>query len=272
MVKSIRPRRMSHPNLVLEDYDASMAHFRELFGAVLLMDMPKPEWHACLVDIGGVIFEFFAPPVFLLHSRHGPHFLGIEYEAEMADVRQSIADHGVRNIRELGVALHTHPADGFGVSFEFYQGSFYDNDPPVMSQPVRPAAYWRDEHPLGLMGLKAYTVSVSDIEAATRFIQSFISGEMVYDEARPAIAARAVGLQTADCVLELLSPTGDGPLQRQLQQLGQGIRSMVFRVRDLGQARRYFTERGVELVPGASPDTFGVAPAANRGALFEFSE
>ncbi|HEY3694456.1 VOC family protein [Phenylobacterium sp.] len=272
MTKSIRPRRMSHPNLVLEDFDASLAHLRTLFGAELLMDMPKPAWHACLVDIGGVVIEVFAPPAFLLNSRHGPHFLGMEYEADMTEVREAVAAHGIRIIRDLDVALHTHPADCFGVDFEFYEGTFYGADTPHMIQHVKPVEYWRDQHPLGLAGLKAYTLAVSDIEAATRFVQSFLSGEVTYETSRPAIAARAVGLQVADCVVELLTPDGDGPLQRQLQQIGQGIRSLVFRTRDIDQARRHFTEHDVELVAGTAPDSFAVAPAANLGVLFEFAE
>jgi catechol 2,3-dioxygenase-like lactoylglutathione lyase family enzyme len=269
---SIRPRRVSHPNIVLEDFAASLAHFRELFDAELLLDLPSPAWHACLIDIGGVIFELFAPPNFLLHSRHGPHYLGVEYEADMDEVRAAVAAHGVRIIRDLGVALHTHPADGFGVDFEFYGGSFYDNVPPTLTTPVKPAAWWRDEHPLGLMGLKAYTLAVSDIEAASSFLQSFLSAEPVYRAVRPEIAARAAGLQVADTLVELLAPAADGPLQRELQQIGQGMRSCVFRVRDLAQAHRYFTERGAALIRGTAPDSFALSPAANRGLLFEFAE
>jgi catechol 2,3-dioxygenase-like lactoylglutathione lyase family enzyme len=262
--------------LILEDYDASLAHLQDLFGATLLMDMPKPEWHASLVDIGGLIFELFSPPKFLLNSRHGPHFLGIEYEADMAEVRAAVATHEVRIIRDLGVACHTAPADCFGVDFEFYERSFYENvDPsvaPNMIQRVRPAAYWRDEHPLGMERLKAYTLAVSDIEAAKRFVESFLGGEVMYDAARPEIAARAIGLQVADAVLELLSPTGDGTVRRELERVGQGILSVVFRVRDLDQARRYFAERNVGLVEGTAADRFMVAPAANLGLFFEFSE
>lgn len=271
-MKSIRLRRVSHLNLVLEDYDASVAHFRQLFGAQFLLDLPSPGWHACLIEIGGVIIEIFAPPAFLLHARHGPHVQGMEYEADMDEVRAAVADHGVRIIRDLGVALHTDPADCLGVDFEFYGGSFHDNEPPTLTTPTRPAAFWRDEHPLGLMGLKAYTLMVSDIGEAGRFLQSFLGAAPAYETARPGIGAHAAGLQAADAVIELLAPCGEGPLQRELQRIGQGIHSAVFRVRSLDQARRYFTDRDVELVAGTAPERIAVAPKANRGVLFEFSE
>jgi catechol 2,3-dioxygenase-like lactoylglutathione lyase family enzyme len=283
MTKSIRPRRMSHPNVILEDYDASLARLKDLLGAELMMDMPRAEWHACLVDIGGMIFELFAPPLFLLNSRHGPHYLGMEYEADMDEVDQALVDHGVRVIRKAqgardgarysGVqarAVHTNPPDCLGMDLEFYGGSFFEDDPPMLPQRVKPADYWRDQHPIGMTGLKAYTVGVSDIEAASGFVQSFLSGRPVYDTARPGIGARAVGLQVADGVVELLTPTGDGSLRRELERVGQGILSMVFGVRDLDQARGYFTGRGVALAAGTSPDRFAVDPAATCGVSFEF--
>jgi catechol 2,3-dioxygenase-like lactoylglutathione lyase family enzyme len=113
---------------------------------------------------------------------------------------------------------------------------------------------------------------VHDIEAASAFFQSFLDGKVVYDVARPAVAARAVGLQVADVVVELLTPTGAGPIQAHLRDHGQGIHSTVFAVRDLAQARRYFTERGVGLEPGARPEAFAIPAQANLGVIFEFSE
>jgi hypothetical protein len=271
MPKSVRPIRLSHMNLVMEDFDASVNHLRDFYGAEFLLDLPGPNWHACLMEIGGVILELFVPPAFLLHSRHGPHYLGVEYQADIDAAREAVATHGIRIMRDLGVAFHTHPADCFGVDYEFYVGSFHKNDPPHLTQTIKPAEYWRDEHPLGLAGIKGYTHAVSDIEAASRFLRSFLAAKLSYEADRPAIGARAVGLEVSDDTVELLAPTGGGVLRRELEQVGQGIRSTVFRTCDLDRARHYFVKRGVPLIPGTAPDSFAVAPAANLGILFEFS-
>ncbi len=95
---------------------------------------------------------------------------------------------------------------------------------------------------------------------------------MVYEAPRPAIAGRAIGLQIADTVMELLTPTGEGALSEHLRQHNQGIRSTVFRVRDLDQARRYFETRNVPITEGTAPNTIAVPPAANMGLWFEFCE
>jgi catechol 2,3-dioxygenase-like lactoylglutathione lyase family enzyme len=266
--RSIRPVRVNHVNLVVADYDESVRHFEARYGALFLKDLPQTAWHACLVDVGRVIFELFAPHEFFLHSRLGPHHIGIEYQADIDEVRAVLADHGIRVIRDLGVAVHTHPDDCFGVAFEFFDGHFHDN-PALLDAEMRPAAYWRDEHRLGLTGLKGYTVVVREMAAARALLQSLFSCETVYDEPRQDIGARAVGLQVADAVLELLAPVEPLP---DVAAMVEGIRSTIFGVRDIEQARRYFADAGVALVPGSAPGRLAVPAADNLGIRFEFAE
>ncbi|CAN7149309.1 VOC family protein [Phenylobacterium sp. LjRoot225] len=272
MSKSIRATRVNHMNAVIENLDESVAHFRRLYGAELVVDLPQREWNACLIHVGRVIIELFAPHAFLLNARYGPHYLGVEYQADVDEVREVVAAHGVRLIRDIGAAVHTHPADCFGVAFEFYSGDFHERDWPLLDGPMKPPAFWRDEHPLGLTGLKGYTIAVEDIAAASAFLQSFLGAEAAYEAPRPAVSARAVGLQAADAVIELVTPVGDGVIERHLRRYGEGIRSTVFAVCDIERARRHFIAEGVDLVPGDSPGAFAVPAELNQGLMFEFSE
>jgi len=272
MANQIHCVRVNHMNVVAQDFGATVGHFQDLYGAEFLVDLPRPEFHAGLVEMGRVIFELFSPHEFLLNARYGPHYVGVEYQADMDEVRAAVASHGVRIVRDIGIALHTHPADCFGVAFEFYGDYFHDRDWPALGGKIKPAEYWREDHPLGLTGLKGYSIAVADIESATAFLQSFLAAEPLYEAPRPAIAARAVGLRVADSIVELVTPVAEGELRRHLHRFGDGIRSTLFGVRDLDQARRYFAARGVDLAPGAAPDSFAVPAEANRGVLFEFSE
>ncbi len=271
MPRSIQPVRVSHINMVLEDFDASIAHFRDLYGADFLADYPLPEWHAGLFEMGGVIFEPFVPPTWLLNARYGPHYLGIEYQANMEEVRKAIADHGIRIVRDIGVAAHTHPADTLGVAFEFYEGSIHDRIWERLGGTMKPAAYWRDEHVLGLTGLKAVTMAVEDLASAAAFLTSFLSAQPLYEEARLAVAGRAMGLHVADSVIELIAPDGAGPIRWHLDRYGPGIRSTVLGVRDLDQARSYFAGRSVAVVPGDRPESIAVPAEANMGVIMEFA-
>jgi catechol 2,3-dioxygenase-like lactoylglutathione lyase family enzyme len=273
MSKTLDCLHMNHINAMVEDYERAVSHLSDLYGAQFNLDLPGDHWHACLITIGGVMFEVFAPSEYLLSARFGPHYVGIEYQVPDADeARAEVLARGMRVIRELGVAIHVHPAEAFGVAWEFFGRSFHDDPAPVpYVEPLKPADYWR-EHPLGYTGLKRYSVAVSDLESATEFFEDFLGATPIYQEARPAGAARAAGFTLGDTVVELISPVGPGSIERYLARYGDGIRSTVFGVRDLEHARRHFAERGVMLHPGDAPDTLAIAPEDNLGLLFEFSE
>jgi hypothetical protein len=267
----IRSLQVEHLNIVHEDYDATVDHYRELFGGVVVFDRLQPTWHACLIDVGGVLFEIFVPNEFFLHTRYGPHYLGVEYQvADLAAVRKTLAARGIRISRDLDVAVHAHPADCHGVSLEFFNDSFHDNE-DLLDRPMPPAAYWRDEHPLGFTGLRGYTVAVADLASALADFQAVLHHEVLYEARRDALAATAVGLLVGGAVLELVAPDGDGPLQHHLQAHGEGIRSTVFTVGDLDRARTHLGARGIEVVPGTAPDTFAISAEQNRGVIFEFA-
>jgi catechol 2,3-dioxygenase-like lactoylglutathione lyase family enzyme len=274
MPNAVECLHMNHINFVVEDYDKSVDHLTSLYGAQFNLDLPGDHWHACLITVGGVMFELFAPTVYLLHARMGPHYVGIEYQVTDVDAaRTEVLQRGMRVIRELNVAIHVHPAEAFGVAWEFFGRSFQDrqNPPVAYPEPIWSADRFA-EHPIGYTGLKRYSVVVSDLDAALEFSQSFLGANVVYRDDRAAIAARAVGLNLGDTVLELLTPTGAGPIETFHARYGDGIRSTVFAVRDLEQTKRYFAAQDVVLHPGDAPGSVAVAPQDNMGLIFEFSE
>jgi hypothetical protein len=267
----IRALGVEHLNIVHEDYEATIEHYRHLFGGVVVFDRLQPAWHACLMDLGGAFFEIFVPNEFFLHTRYGPHYLGVEYQvADLAAVRETLATRGIRIARDLDVAVHTHAADCHGVSLEFFTDSFHDNE-DLLERPMQPAAYWQDEHPVGFTGLRGYTVVVADLTSAVADFQAVLESEVLYEEPRGLLAGTGVGLGVGGAVMELVAPDGDGILQRHLVAHGEGIRSTVFGVRDLDGVRTYLGERGVELEAGTGPDSLAVPARQNRGVIFEFA-
>ena len=195
------------------------------------------------------MFEVFAPSEYLLHARFGPHYVGIEYQVPDVDqARAEVLARGMRVIRELGVAIHVHPAEAFGVAWEFFGRSFHDDPPPVeYVEPLKPSEYWR-EHPLGYTGLKRYSVAVADLESATEFFEDFLGAAVIYEEARPAVAARAVGFDSR------LTPSpsssarsGRAPSSGTWPATVTASAPPCSPSADLDQARRHFAERGVTL-------------------------
>lgn len=268
----IRCRRVNHMNVVLRDFDAAVAHLQNLYGGEFIADMPQREWHACLIHAGRVMFEFFVPHDYLLNARYGPHYVGLEYQAEMDEVRAVLAAQNIRLVRDIGIAVHTDPRDCFGIAFEFYAGEFHEREWQLLGGRLRPAEYWRDRHPLGLTGQKAYSVAVADIDAAEGFFRRLLGAEKIYEAERPALAGRAVGLQVADTAVELQTPVAEGSLSAHLDRYGEGIRSTVFGVASLSRARDYFIERHVIPVPGGAPGSIAIPAEQNLGVIFEFAE
>lgn len=75
------------------------------------------------------------------------------------------------------------------------------------------------------MGLKRYSVAVADLTAALDFYQEMFGVEVLYDDDSTSQSVRKTGVQLANTVVELLTPTGDGPIASHLQRYGDGLRS-----------------------------------------------
>jgi len=270
MKRSVPCRKTSHTNIVVENLDASVKQLEDVFGGSFMLDLPGENWHACLIEVGGLIVELFEPQHFLLHGRIGPHYLGLEYEADLAAARAAIADHGIRIIRDIGQAVHTDPGDCFGVDYEFFGGSFYGPDAPHVKTRTRTPEHWA-AHPVGYAGLVGYTHAVVDIDAASGFLQSFLGAKPVYETERSGLQARAIGLEIANAICELVSPNGDGPLMREMLVQGQGLRSTVYRVQSVAATRAYLEEKGLRVSDGTAPGSIAVDPRDNLGIRFEFA-
>jgi hypothetical protein len=258
-------------NVVHEDYDAVVTHYQRLFGGVVVFDRLQPTWHACLLDVGNVLFEIFVPDDFFLHARHGSHHLGIEYRVDdIAVVRDTLAAQQIRIARDLDVAVHTHAADCHGVSLEFFDGDFH-TDPTLLDVPMPSPSYWRNRHPLGITGLHGCTIAVSDLASAISDFRALLEHEVLYETRRPSVAGVAIGLLVAGAVLEFIAPERDGPIQRHLIEPGERIRSTVFAVRDLDRVRRHFSERGIDLTPGTLEKSVAIPPEHHLDVLVEFA-
>ncbi|MCU4182849.1 VOC family protein [Acidiferrimicrobium sp. IK] len=272
MTGAVSPLHMNHINLVAEDLSASNGQLMDLLGARLNTNLPSEEWLASLVTIGGTLFEVFAPRHFLLNARYGPHYVGIEFEVPDIDhARRAARAQGLRVIRELGVAFHVHPGEAFGIAFEFYEGNFHSSPNPTWMEQLKAPAHFA-AHPIGYVGLKRWSVAVGDLAAAAAFFRDFLGAEPAYQAQRAGPGASVVGLHLGGTVVELLAPTGPGRIGDHLARYGDGIRSTVFQVRDLDDARRYFQTRGVGTEAGDDEDAFALPIGATRGVRFEFSE
>jgi len=263
----------NHINAIVDGYEATIEHFRDRVGFTLDRRIPDSGdgTDACLMTLGGVMFEFFAPKEKgergqgRLLARYGDHYVGIEYHVpDVASAREFATEKGVRIINDLGAAFFTYPGNSFGIAFEIYDGDF--------SQHAQPVGYWENQHPLGLAGLARLSVAVESVEQAAARLAELAEVSPIGTVSRPRAAARGMQVQVGTAVWELLEPTGDGALADYLAGYGQRIRSTVFKTASLTEVEKHLTAQGFDLIPGDAEDALAINPAQNKNLLFEFVE
>jgi catechol 2,3-dioxygenase-like lactoylglutathione lyase family enzyme len=271
--------KLNHINVIVDGYQSALDHFVGRLGFQLNLPIPAQgdDVDACLVSLGPVMFELFAPRQRAergqgrLLELFGDHYIGAEYQVvDVAAARSACEALGIRLLNDRGFFFFTHPRDSFGISWELWDGDWHAPRPdaPAFS-PVHPAAYWRDDHPLGVIGLSCLRAAVPDLTAAVTFFEAAMNASVAYREARPELAAEAVGVHFADTIVELLAPTADGELAAFLARHGPRFRSTVFTVADLEQARHHLETIGIPLADGDDPKSLLLSPDHNHGVRFE---
>jgi hypothetical protein len=272
--------RLQHINAIVNGYDDSIDHFRRLFGAQLNLEIHRVNVDICLINIGRVIFELSAPKPGHDGRRtrslemFGDHYSGVEYQVrDLAAAKEILQSKGLRILVDGTTHFVTNPADSFGAALEVYEGDWHAEPPPVpFIEPMQSREYWSDIHPLGLLGIKRYSIAVRNCDDAAGCFQNLTGCSVAYRADRPGVAATSIGLQIGDSCVELIAPVRAGPLRDYIDRYGERIRATTFAVRDLAEVDRYFAGRGVRLVSGDAADTSALAPEDNHGLRFEFSE
>jgi hypothetical protein len=263
----------NHINAIVDGYEPTIEHFRDRVGFTLDRRIPDSGdgTDACLMTLGGVMFEFFAPKERgergqgRLLNKFGDHYIGIEYHVpDVTSAREFAVEKEIRIINDLGAAFFTYPGNSFGIAFEIYDGDF--------SEHAQPAGYWENQHPLGLTGMARLTVAVESVETAAARLNELAYISEIGPVQRPRAAAKGAQLQVGTAVWELLEPTGDGALADYLGRYGQRIRSTVFKAGSLAEVEKHLTGQGFDLIPGDADDALAINPAQNKNLLFEFTE
>jgi len=276
---SLQIRRIGHLNHLNTDEAATRMHYEDLLGAQYLMDIrPNPLTAGYLLDLAGEIIEALIPKVMdraegKQLAKLGPHYSSIELLVpDLDDAKEMIKGRGIRLLLEGGGDFLTMPADTEGILLQVFDGDWHaDPPPPRFVAPKRPMEWWRDQHPIGYLGLRHVTFMTDDIGSSRDFWLELCGGHEVYREARPDANAEAIGLDIGIPV-ELLTPVGDGPAMAFFEKFGKKIRSITFNVAELGRTKEYFSSRGITLAAGDLPGSLMLTAEDNRGGIIQFVE
>jgi catechol 2,3-dioxygenase-like lactoylglutathione lyase family enzyme len=271
--------RVNHVNQIVEDYDAAVGHLQDLFGGQFLREIgANPFTAGCLVDVGGEIIEVLAPKIMdkaegKLLARYGPHYQGIEILVpSVPEALEIVKQRGVGILIERGHDFYTQPATTQGVCLQVFGGDWHADPPPApYRHPARTGQWWEEEHPIGFRGLHHLSFACTDLESAERFWCDLTGGTVTYRADRPAIVAAAVGLDIGIPV-ELVAPTGPGPIEAYIDRYGPRVWATTFAVRHIKATAAYFASCGIDLVPGDSPGSMMIPPERNLHVVYQFTE
>ncbi|MGD9796606.1 MAG: VOC family protein [Acidimicrobiia bacterium] len=287
-------RKLFHFMHIVDDFDTTAAKY----DALLAPDVYAPKhwsdfdkrWASLAVVGPDFVLEIMEPgkdpadagaPLPKFHGRHGDHLHSFAWFVDAADhaaLAKGMVAAGIRVVTPYGSiepeegkpaasTFFTHPKDTFG-QLEFQSWSPESPGAPHTA-PDWSGAFWRDEHPLGLLGMSHLTTVVADLDRAKRFYEEQLQAPTFHEETTDDRRS-AFALVGDDTVVEIARPTtADSHLARDLADHGELPHAMTFRVADLDAARRHVESTGLGYTEAG--ETITVDPADLHNAVVAFT-
>jgi catechol 2,3-dioxygenase-like lactoylglutathione lyase family enzyme len=217
-------------------------------------------------------------PIGKFRARFGEHFHSIAWYVD--DTAACIASLDARGIRQVGltgkpiteprrgIATWTHPKDTHAL-FEFAEAN-YTNDPRL--EPGWSAAFWRDEHPLGIERTSHITVLFKDLQDARDVYQGSLSGRPLHETEAPGVSRSVFFAIGEDTVIEATQPLrSDTPEGQDLERNGEGIFGLTFRSRNLQKAADFLTSQQ-QPIDTSQPNVLRLDPKHSFGMPIAFTD
>lgn len=169
---------------------------------------------------------------------------------EIPPIEEHLVTHGITPVflrrRHRNLFFTTDPEQTLGIRFEFCAANL-PNDLRLRSG--WSAAWWREQHPLGIVGLDSVVTTGPDLAGATSFYTEVFGLEHLGNRQIPDVGAMAAAFRVgtdAPFVIEHWQPQASAKQLGHLAESGRGIYGMTFRVRSLEAASRYLRSKGLQ--------------------------
>ena len=106
-------------------------------------------------------------------------------------------------------------------------------------------------HPNGVTGWTGIAIAVRNLESAIDLYQRQLG--LAFDQRGKALhlASQRASFHIGTSRIDLLMPTGEGPVQQLLEQVGEGPFEITLTVRNLNQTREVLKQAGMSPEPGS---------------------
>lgn len=124
-----------------------------------------------------------------------------------------------------------------------------------------------------ITGIDHVAVLVEDIEAALPYYTGELGFAVVSDDLVEAVAARLVMLELGDGRLQLVMPTGEGPLAEYLRTHGEGLHHIALKTGQIDAVvDRLAPNQPVRVVRGGQNRLGGFLPRRPNNVVLEVVE
>ena len=247
--------KLFHLTHVVSDLDAVDQWYDEVFAVCRFYRayMKPAVREASLLTIGDCVMEPVQlarvpgaeqSPIGKFYARFGQRFHSIAwYVDNVQELFATLSTHNIRLYDLVGkvvkepqgkLAVWTHPKDTHAL-LEFAVIEKFSIDARL--QPGWSAAFWREQHPLGIERASHITVLVRDLREAQALYQDVLGGKLLHEEETPGQKRSAFFAVGDDTVIEAAQPlSAASPEGRDLEQAGEGIYAVTFKTQDLKRA------------------------------------
>jgi catechol 2,3-dioxygenase-like lactoylglutathione lyase family enzyme len=266
-------REFFHLMLMVDDIDAADQFFDSLFSPVCYMEKSWSDFDKRWASLNRVGNDFVlelmeasrapedrAAPLPKFAARFHQHLHSFAWLVDEADLRplfQDLRKDGVRIAKpagglfdtepdELPSVIFTHPKDTYGqMEFMACPPEGHPRDP--LFGAGWSAAFWSDEHPLGIRRTSRMTNVVRDVDGALPLFTGPLGGT-VFHRQTTDLAESAFVMVGSDSVIELARPVAsDSMLARDLTENGEIPHAVHFLVKDLDPVERHVEKLGVRI-------------------------
>ncbi len=260
---------MYHVIHLSEDVPAINAWYQKVFDADVWWPRDGPNWsevedrYAALMAVSDLCIESMAPkrpaddrfPVGRFYLRHGSRFHSLGSLVDDIDgfVRH-LLDHDVYIGLPGGGRMEEVPPDIYyfypsprsvgGLMVQITRNTDGAYSPTVGTtrdfRTIGTCALRWSEHPLGIRRFGYATMTVHDVGATKAIVEKLWQAVPVYDGVDEGRGVQSSFLQLGHLLIELASPLlSDGPVAEHLEQFGEMLYQMTFRVDDLDSVESY---------------------------------
>lgn len=125
-------------------------------------------------------------------------------------------------------------------------------------------------HANGAISWNRIAVAVKDLTRAVDIYHNQLGLKLIKEDACSIQVAQRVTLSLGGSTIDLLTPNGDGSVQRTLDSAGEGPFALYFKTRDLNQTRAFFEDQ--EIAFTTSPGKIALNENEALGVRIFFTE